>query len=209
MSLNLVVIDDDSMFRSAITTTLLSLKPDLSVAEFENPADVDVSAPADVVLLDYHIPGTSFEANLQNVKRKLSAAKVVVISADESAQKILEAIDLGAAGFVPKSSNPALMLAALKLILAGQTYLPPQVLSFRPPQTVDAIDAYAQLSSAQRRVLDQVLIGKSNKVIAIELELAMGTVKSHLSSAYKALGVANRTEAVLALGEVVEASGGA
>ena len=125
--------------------------------------------------------------------------KIVVVSADDNPHHIIKAIDDGAAGFIPKSSSPKILLAALRLILLGQTYLPAQVMSLAPHGSAVLRQCFLGLSPAQKRVLLGVVAGKSNKVIAIEHGLALGTIKSHLSVAYKVLGRNNRTEAVMAL----------
>ena len=101
-------------------------------------------------------------------------------------------------------------MQALKLVLAGGIYLPAQVLldsgiTGSNDQTGNVLSAdqnaspVAQLSTRQRESILLAIRGASNKTIASELDISEGTVKSHLSSAYRALGVRNRTEALLLL----------
>jgi len=205
MSIELAFIDDDALFRQGMRAVLLSLDAGIQITEFSevpSPAQVLAAPDAldqDLVLLDYHIPNSLFAHNLVAVRACFESAKIVVVSADDNPHHIIKVIDDGAAGFIPKSSNPKILLAALRLILLGQTYLPAQVMSLAPHGPAVIRQGFLGLSQAQKRVLLGVVAGKSNKVIAIEFGLALGTVKSHLSVAYKALGLNNRTEAVMAL----------
>lgn len=198
--MRLVVIDDDHLFRSAIKSVLKSLDSNVEIshfAEFNGLEDRRV----DVVLLDYHLDGGSLDHNLTKARLDYPNAKIVIVSADEAPLNIVESIDLGAAGFIPKSSDPAVLIAALKIILLGQAYLPPQVLHVAKPSTKKTKSHYLSINNSQRRVLSQVLAGKANKVIAAELNIALGTVKCHLTAAFKSLGVSNRTEAVIVLSQ--------
>ena len=200
--MNILLIDDHALFRSGLATMLGNLEPSTYIADYpsydaavestQSPEDIDL------VLLDYHIPGTETTANLQAVRESFSQAKVVVISGEEDPGKIIIAIDHGASGFIPKSSEPPILIAALKLILAGGVYLPEQVLRIRGKKATGGGEvSLDKLSDRQRDVLNRAIDGKSNKAIARELGLSEGTIKAHLSYVYKSLGVTNRTEAVV------------
>jgi DNA-binding NarL/FixJ family response regulator len=113
------------------------------------------------------------------------------------------AIELGAMGFIPKSSSPEVLMQALRLILAGGVYLPPAVLDGRLAEPLPAKPQAGPaklpgITERQMDVLRCVIQGKPNKVIARELDISEGTVKAHLSAVMQALGVHNRTEAVYA-----------
>jgi DNA-binding NarL/FixJ family response regulator len=124
---------------------------------------------------------------------------VAVLSGETGSDLIREAIDEGASGFVPKSSSSELLVAALQLILAGGVYLPKDVLGEIDAGRSNANDKQLDLLSArQTDVLLRAIKGQPNKVIAIDMGIAEGTVKTHLSAAFKILGVHNRTEAVFA-----------
>ena len=112
-------------------------------------------------------------------------------------------IPLNAAGFIPKSSSPKALRHALTLILDNEIYLPPMALrelGEARPAPAESTPSREQLkrllTDRQIAVLDEAIEGKSNKVIARALGISEGTVKAHLSSAFRALGVHNRTEAV-------------
>ena len=130
----------------------------------------------------------------------------MIVSSDDDPELIRQAIDLGASGFVPKTSTPPLLISALQLILAGGVYLPRAVLSQTPqgaaPRSAEPSTSAAAtpsgLTDRQEEVLLKAVRGQSNKTIARAMDLSEGTVKAHLSAAFRVLGVRNRTEAVYA-----------
>lgn len=116
---------------------------------------------------------------------------------------MLEAVRLGAAGFIPKTSSSKVMLSALRLVMSGGVYLPPALIDENSVSTRDAPGADMSLDATpltprQREVLALLGQGKSNKEIARTLNLSEGTVKLHVTAILKALNVSNRTGAVVA-----------
>ncbi len=104
----------------------------------------------------------------------------------------------GAAGFIPKSSTPSVMMSAIRLVLSGGTYIPPQLLAGASHAQVGALvrdRGSIQLTERQFQVLRLMADGKSNKVICRELGIEEGTVKAHVASIFRALDVNNRVEA--------------
>ncbi len=202
MTMHLAIIDDDALFRQSLHAVLRALDANVRIEEFAcipSRHCIPSDFAAQLVLLDYHIPDTEFARNLSDTRARFPAAKVTVLSADDNPHHILAVLEQGADGFIPKSSNSAMLIAALNLVLLGQTYLPVQVMSLAPSTTRHLQRQFARLSTAQQRVLLDVVAGKSNKLIAFEQKLAIGTVKSHLSAAYTILGFNSRAEAVIAL----------
>jgi DNA-binding NarL/FixJ family response regulator len=122
----------------------------------------------------------------------------------------MRALDLGAMGFIPKSQPSRVMIGALKLVLSGGVYLPAEVLAQpeKPARAAEDEADYAPRSTAadigltprQTEVLSLLVQGKPNKIICRELNLAEGTVKIHVAAILKALGVSNRTQAVVEVG---------
>jgi DNA-binding NarL/FixJ family response regulator len=118
----------------------------------------------------------------------------VVLSGDRNAELVRNAVDFGAAGFIPKDSPPAQLMIAVKTIADGGVYLPTGGLA--AIQTRDVRDAFPTLTERQADVLRAALRGNSNKLIARQLGISDGTVKTHLRAIYQELGTRNRTEAV-------------
>lgn len=206
--MKILLIDDHALFRSGIETMLTSLEPQIEIISFSDCklAIQSVQEPdaINLILLDYNIPGSETKSNINNVRDNFESAKIVIVSGEDDPGKIVTAIDLGVSGFIPKSSEPQVLIAALKLILAGGVYLPSEVLRYQGSQSKDAesvkekaINPIDNLTERQLEVLMHVIDGKNNKTIAREINLSLGTIKAHLSAAYSVLGVSNRTEAVV------------
>lgn len=201
--LRVLLIDDHALFRRGLRLMLRELAPDMDLSEADSVAHaVDLSQEAfDLVLLDMHMPGASGLDALRIVKQAWSLALVVVLSGEESPQLVRDTIDQGACGFIPKSSTPEVMLLALQLVLAKGIYLPTLVLreGFAGPSGAPVgapIEPPSGMTERQAQVLRLALKGAPNKVVARELGISEGTVKSHLSTAYRLLNVRNRTEAL-------------
>ncbi len=197
--MNILIIDDHRIFSAGLEFLLDGISENNSITTEVSCEDVlknkDSMIAPDLILLDYNLRNTYGEQSLTLIKDAFPASIVVIISSEESHGIIHSMIEAGAAGYIPKSSEPKLLEHALNLVLAGGVYLPPQAFDTlgRRIQTSGA----KSLTERQEQVLRGAVAGKTNKVIANELDIAEGTVKSHLSSAYECMGVSNRTEAVL------------
>jgi DNA-binding NarL/FixJ family response regulator len=136
-----------------------------------------------------------------------------VLSATEQPDAVLHAIDGGAMGYIPKTSSTQLLIQALRLVLSGGIYLPPELLRKHGPGSAASHSPPANpahlrdpreigLTERQAQVLVLLLQGKPNKLICRDLNLAEGTVKIHVTAILKALGVTNRTQAVIAVSKL-------
>lgn len=204
--MRILIVDDHALFRQGLKFLLRDLDADLEIAEAAGceQAMQLAAQPFSIVLLDLHMPGIAGLEALDAIRHAFESSRIVVLSGEEDPRQVRRAIDAGAAGFIPKSSSPEVLLGALRLVLAGGVYLPAVALkgvgepelAAAGPMTTDRLNE--ALSERQMEVLRQAVQGKANKVIARELKISEGTVKAHLSAAFRALGVHNRTEAVYA-----------
>ncbi len=162
----------------------------------------------DLILLDLALPdanGVSIIAKLQSLA---PTVPVVVLSATEDPVTVQQALEAGAAGYIPKSCSSYETISALRLVLEGEIYVPPALLEsldvLEAPAAADSDEPEpgnaAGLSPRQLEVLHLMARGSPNKVIARQLDLAEGTVKLHVASILRALKVNNRTEAVIEAG---------
>src|SRR5690606_7302138 len=152
----------------------------------------------DLVVIDLAMPGMDGVAGIRALNARAPSTPIVVFSAADDPRTMIAAIESGARGYVPKATPNAILVAALRLALAGGIYLPPVAsLSRRPEPDAIAVGALANLSRRQREILALVSEGMSNQAIGDRLELTLSTVKAHVTAILKILGVDNRTQAVL------------
>ena len=160
-----------------------------------------------LILLDLMLPDRDGFSTLAELRQRNPAMSVVVLSAVQDRANVMKALDLGAMGFIPKSARNEVMLSALQLVFAGGIYIPPDILarehfsqSAPRPRGVSPTDL--GLTDRQLEVLALIVQGKNNKSICQMLNLAEPTVKNHVTAIFKALKVANRAEAVIAVNEL-------
>lgn len=212
----LMVADDHPLFREAIGAVITAGLPDSRLLEAESLAHAlqwaEQHADVDLVLLDLGLPDASGLEGLRTLREAYPALPVAILSADQERRTILEAIDLGAVGYIPKSTPRRELQAALTRLLEGQLYLPadimrcPPAVAPSPPAEAGQQDAQrqrlAELTDKQLEVLIRLSRGASNKVIARELAIAETTVKTHVSAILRKLGVSGRVQAILAAGSL-------
>lgn len=211
--LKILVADDHALMREALIGALAENWPEAVFVEVaDGPATLGAlhaQAPFDLALLDLFMPGVDGFGLLSEICDAYPDTPVVVISAAEDPADIRRALDYGAAGFIPKSTERKLILAAVDLVLAGGVYVPPQLLAGEAAAALEDGPAgpgpasrgngggIADLTERQLQVLRLLGLGLSNKAIARELGLAENTVKIHVAAVFRALGASNRTHAVM------------
>jgi DNA-binding NarL/FixJ family response regulator len=208
--MKILVVDDHPLMREAVQSVIARLESGatvLAAVDSERGFAVAAAEPdLDLVLLDLNIPGLAGIPGLKAWRRRCPDVPVVVLSSADDRTTVLAAIAAGAAGFIPKSSPNEVLLGALRLVLAGGKYLPPEVLApaagpgaktARSAGTTHSLETLG-LTDRQAQVLKLLAAGKSNKLICRELDLAERTVKAHISAVFRALGVTTRTQAALA-----------
>jgi DNA-binding NarL/FixJ family response regulator len=215
--MKILIVDDHVLIREGLRQVLKDLNQHIHLIEAADSAMAfrlaDEHADIDLVLLDLRLPGMSgFEA-LVELRKRHPGLPVVVISAHEEREHVVEAIDRGAMGFIPKSCSSTMLLSALRLVLSGGVYLPAGALArapaaarvagpAQPAPPQPSSSAALGLTPRQADVLTLLIQGKPNKIISRELGLAEGTVKIHVTAILKALNVVNRTQAVIEVGRL-------
>ncbi len=191
-----LLADDHQMVRLALRVALAPLDAGLVFVEAENAeraiAEADAHEDLDLVLIDIHMPGMGGVEGVRRLRAAHPALPLIACSAREDGALVKELLALGVAGFIPKSDTTQVILQAVKLVLAGGTYVPPRLLAAEVPS-----GPAASLTPRQADVLRLLALGKPNKVIARELDISEATVKVHLLAVFRALGARNRTEAVV------------
>ena len=200
-----IVADDHPLFRTAIKEALQASQGDtmfLEASSFETLQElVDANQNVDLVLLDLHMPGVSGFAGLVFLCKRYPSIPVVIISANEDPLVIKRALDHGAAGFIPKSSDIKTITSAINDILMGEIWAPESTQANLPGNNVSELamaERMARLTPQQFKVLMMVTQGLLNKQIAYDMGISEATVKAHVTAIMNKLGVSNRTQAVLA-----------
>jgi DNA-binding NarL/FixJ family response regulator len=205
--LRILLADDHEMVRIAMRYALAALADGIDWLEAEDAAQakavMDRHADLDLALIDINMPGSQGIDCIRAMRRDHPTMPLLVMSASEDPATVRSLIDLGVAGFIPKSDSSAVILQAVRLVLAGGTYVPLRLLAadVRPAaaaRPAGFVPTVAGLTGRQQEVLALLARGLPNKLIARELGLSESTVKVHLLAIYRVLAVRNRTEAVVA-----------
>lgn len=203
-----VIADDHPLFRGALRLAIAAEFPDVEIVEAGSLDDVtsilDGDGDVDLVLLDLAMPGVRGFSGLIYLRAQYAAVPVIIVSATEDVLTIRRSIELGAAGFVPKSLGPDSIRAALQGVLDGGVWVPPGVdmKGAENDEGVKLAKRLATLTPQQVRVLMMLSEGLLNKQIAYELTVSEATVKAHVSAILTKLGVESRTQAVIAASKI-------
>lgn len=206
--LTFVVADDHPLFRGAIKETLRSLSDQVEIAEagdFDAAKKlVDEMHDIDLVLLDLSMPGTSGLSGLVTLRAMQPTVPVVIVSASDDPAIIRRALELGASGYIKKSSSLEEIRAALNQVLAGGIAAPTaiDIGTETDPEIRDLITRIKTLTPQQARVLGMIAEGLLNKQIAYELGVSEATIKAHVSAVLQKLNVDSRTQAVIRLSKI-------
>ncbi len=194
--MKILVCDDHALFRDGLRLVLAGLERDVDLLEAATAAEAlrlaSEHADLELVLLDLGLPDADGLALLGTLRERHPALAVAIVSASEDPDRMRRALDLGACGFIPKSAKREVLGRALELIFAGGVYVPPAAL--HPGTSASDLP----LTDRQREVLELMTKGLTNRDIARVLEISAATVKVHVAAILDALGVSNRTEAVMA-----------
>jgi DNA-binding NarL/FixJ family response regulator len=194
-----LVIDDHPLIHEIVPALLEKALGDVVVAT-EGTLEAGIKRAAaelpDLVLLDLGLPGCEGLDAIGRFRMEFPQMPVVVFSASCERESIVGALDAGAVGYIPKTCKPEVMIAALKVIAAGGTYVPREVLEQAGP--APRRRGEPDLTERQKDVLRLMLKGYNNERIASELAIAQNTVKQHAHAIFTALGVSSRAEALVA-----------
>lgn len=202
-----IIADDHPLFRQALLDTL---KVQLTETQWVEAQTIDelehqlvTHQEADLLLLDLNIPGAHGFNTLIHVRNHYPQIPVVVVSAYEDQDTITKAMEYGASGFVPKSTPVNTILEAIQKVLLGDVWLPSAYhASENNALDGDIAERVASLTQQQYRILMMFAQGLLNKQIAYELNVSEATIKAHATAIFRKLNVRNRTQAVIAIGQL-------
>jgi DNA-binding NarL/FixJ family response regulator len=208
--MKILVVDDHVLIRQALHGVLKKLRRDAVVLEASNSAKamqiITENPDLGLILLDLNLPDRDGFSVLTEMREHYPSIAVVVLSGAQDSPHVMKALDLGALGYIPKSAQSDVMVNALRLVMSGGLYIPPEIFSHESahdlarlaPGDLQGSPEYMGLTERQLDVLGLMMQGNSNKTICRILNLAEPTVKNHVTAILKTLNVSNRTEAVVA-----------
>jgi DNA-binding NarL/FixJ family response regulator len=211
--MKLLLVDDHLLFREGLKLILKTLDVCAVTCEAGSLDEAlrvsGQNSDIDLVLFDLGLPGKHGMDALSEFRRCFEALPVVVLSGLADQATIINALERGAMGFIPKSMSSQSLHDALQIVLSGGVFVPPLADAGTEPFVNDRASSAAQplqrlsalgLTARQMQVFRLIVQGKPNKVIARDLGVAESTVKSHVKPILKALNVTSRVGAILEMG---------
>jgi DNA-binding NarL/FixJ family response regulator len=197
----ILIVDDHALFRAGLRMLLATIGQDVTCMEAANLVEAQTliaqHADLQICLLDLTLKDEHGLDAIHSIKETAPQVAVVVVSGVEESAMIRQCIDAGAMSFIPKSVSPEILTRALQQVLSGVVYLPEQIVN-----AMSATQPRPLLTPRQLQVLSCLSRGLPTKLIARELELSEHTVKEYIALVFQALGVRNRTEAVIKAGQL-------
>jgi DNA-binding NarL/FixJ family response regulator len=217
---HLLLIDDHPLIHVALRGLLADLRPSVQVHSAQSAEEASsimstLQPEPDLVLLDLQLGDDDGFELLTAFREAHPGMSVVCMSDNDFMVEVIRAIDQGAMGFIPKHMAPDVFRQAVMLVVSGGIYVPPMRVNGDPlvsqgggrsglPPPAPRSPALEKLAITPRQheVLQGLLHGKPNKLIAQELGISADTVKDHVQAIYRVLGVNSRTQAVLAVSQM-------
>jgi DNA-binding NarL/FixJ family response regulator len=200
--IRILIADDHPLVLGALRQALSSAIPG---AEIFEAADLDSLSTAlettpemDLVLLDLSMPGVRGFSGLMYLRAQHAGVPVIVVSANEDRAVMRHCLGFGASGYIPKSLDVETMRRAVRTVLDGGRWTPPDLDLTTPDESSALVRRLSSLTPQQVRVLMMLSQGLLNKQIAYALSVSEATIKAHVSAILQKLGVESRTQAVIA-----------
>jgi DNA-binding NarL/FixJ family response regulator len=204
----LLIADDHPLFRGALREAVGGLLEHVEITEagtFEEVADLlERGGEVDLILLDLAMPGVRGFSGLMYMRAQYPSVPVIVVSANDDPTAIRRCMEFGASGFIPKTLGVEEMRSAIRRVLDGGVWTPPDIdlATGSDTETAELMARMATLTPQQVRVLMMLSEGLLNKQIAYQLGVSEATVKAHVSAILQKLGVESRTQAVIAAAKI-------
>ena len=164
----------------------------------ETAAAIAQHPETDLVILDLDMPGMQGLAGVAALRAAHPAAPLVIVSATRNPAAMRQAVEMGAAGFIPKSAPMEQIVASVRAAMQGEVILPPNAGDgVLPASDADLAARAASLTPQQHRVFALMSEGKPNKIIAYDMQIGEATVKAHVTEILRKMGVHSRSQAIV------------
>ena len=199
--MHILVADDHNLVRDGLKPFLYELDPDAVIHDAANFDEALALAKTNeslgLVLLDLRMPGMNGLQGVEVMRKTRPGVPVVILSGHVEREEVLAAVRAGVGGYIPKTISGTALINALRLVLAGESYLPPSILldNGNSDRKTPA-SPLSTLSVREREILGYLIEGQTNKEIARRLDLQEITIKIHLRNVYRKIGAVNRAQAV-------------
>ena len=212
--MKILIADDHELFLKGLEMVLSDFSSEAELVKARNYSEIfaiiEKQKDFNLVLTDLAMPGARWLEALQRIHEQLPDTPVIILSAVFDREIVQKTIELGAAGYIPKTSSNAVILSAVNLVLSGGVYIPAELLQGMSRDEFDMLKQLENVSEEQNlaekvkiltprqiEVLRLIAEGKSNKQIAYEMGVSEATVKLHINALLRAVGATNRTQAVI------------
>lgn len=203
MVTEVIIVDDHKMIREGLKQ-LLELDKNISVVGMASDGEECFSLlkkkKADILLLDINMPNKNGLDILSEVKERKIEIKVIMLTVHNEVDYLLRAIEIGADGYILKDAGSAELIHAIETVMSGESYIQPDMIPMLNSKMVVRNSDKEKIKSLTKRELEVLILvseGMFNKEIANKLNISERTVKNHISSIFKKIDVADRTQAAV------------
>jgi len=195
-----LIVDDHPLIFRALATELGSANEYLLATSLRESLDlVDRHRDLDLIIFDPGLPDSQAMEGLMRLRAAAPNIPLLVLSGRTEPREIQSALELGAAGFAPKTTGPTVLKRAIELIMAGGVYVPPELAGLKKVKqraSTTKNNVATDMTPREKEIVPLLALGYSNKTIASELSISEYTVRTHVARILKKLNVFNRTQAV-------------
>ena len=203
MKIKVMITDDHKMVREGIKQ-LLELNDSISVVGMASDGDECISVleskKPDLLLLDINMPGKNGLEIIKEIKKLNFNVKIILLTVHNEVDYLLKAVEIGADGYVLKDSGSAELVNAIEIVMSGESYIQPDMIPMLNSKMIAKNSDKEKMKNLTKRELEVLVLvseGMFNKEIADKLSISERTVKNHISSIFKKIDVADRTQAAV------------
>lgn len=203
MKIKVMITDDHKMVREGIKQ-LLELNDSISVVSMASDGDECISVleskKPDLLLLDINMPGKNGLEIIEEIKKLNFNVKIILLTVHNEVDYLLKAVEIGADGYVLKDSGSAELVNAIEIVMSGESYIQPDMIPMLNSKMIAKNSDKEKMKNLTKRELEVLVLvseGMFNKEIADKLSISERTVKNHISSIFKKIDVADRTQAAV------------